>query len=273
MRLPLFGSRTRAVRSTALACVVAIASPTSAWASAHAPARSPTDAEAPTWDGDEPTTPAETKPAETKPSETTPAEPTPSEATPAEPKPAAPAPSEPATEPGPTGTPTSAGPTAPKETTTSGPTLGDGKTVGEPRPKTRKDEATVLEGVPDRMRPMQKAGWWTLFGGFVFATVGGVFSGLAERQEDKAQRIAVRFDENSAQPNYEDVKNDYEQIVGRGRAFANSAIALGVIGGALAVAGITLLAVDEARLRKGKRKDGKRRAKLELRKGGLQVKF
>jgi len=131
----------------------------------------------------------------------------------------------------------------------------------------------VLEGTPERMRPMQKAGWWTLFGGFVVATVGGVFSGLAERQEDKAERLAVRFElETSAQPLYEDVRGDYEKILDRGQAYANSAIALGVVGGALAIAGITLLAVDEVRMRKQGKRRGKRRAKLELRRG-LQVRF
>jgi hypothetical protein len=72
------------------------------------------------------------------------------------------------------------------------------------------------------------------------------------------------------------VQDEYEQIVGRGKAYAGTAIGLGVVGGALAVAGITLLAVDEARLRKGKGKGkgkGKRRARLDVRRGKLQVKF
>ena len=237
------------------------------------PAPGPSDAEAPTWSPqDEAASPPETKPAETKPAETKPAETKPAETKPAEVTPPADAtpPADPPSK------PHAAGSTAPSEVTTSGPTLGDSNSLGTKSPgsKAPADDVTVAQGTPDRMRPMQKAGWWTLFGGFVFATVGGVFSGLAERQEDEAERIAAQFDENSAQPNYEDVQEEYEQIVGRGKAYAGTAIGLGVVGGALAVAGITLLAVDEARLRKGKGKGkGKRRARLDVRRGKLQVKF
>jgi hypothetical protein len=243
---------------------------------ASKPAPGPSDAEAPTWSAeDEAASPPETKPAETKPAETKPAETKPAETKPAETKPTDATPPTDATTPGdPPSKPHSAGSTAPSETTTSGPTLGDSNSLGTKSPgsKAPDDDVTVAQATPDRMRPMQKAGWWTLFGGFVFATVGGVFSGLAERQEDEAERIAAQFDENSAQPNYEDVQDEYEQIVGRGKAYAGTAIGLGVVGGALAVAGITLLAVDEARLRKGKGK-GKRRARLDVRRGKLQVKF
>ena len=279
MRMPLFGARTRShsrsirrdrAGSPFVAGVLAAALMLPSAAIASGPASTPTrgaDTEAPTWgpEDEAATPPAEgSPPAEPAPTDTTPT--TPAEPT-AEPTP----PAEPETQ------PKSAGPTAPSETTRTAPTTADSQSIGSKSPggKAPDDEVTVLEGTPDRMRPMQKAGWWTLFGGFVFATVGGVFSGLAERQEDKAERIAVRFDENSAQPSYEDVQDEYEEILGRGRAFASTAIALGVVGGALAVAGITLLAVDEARLRKGKReRAGKgRRARLELRKGGLQVKF
>jgi hypothetical protein len=233
---------------------------------ASKPAPAPTDAEAPTGSPEDEAAspPAEPKPAEPKPAEPKPAEPTPT----ATPTTDATTPADPPSK------PHSAGSTAPSETTTSGPTLGDSNSLGTKSPgsKAPDDDVTVAQGTPDRMRPMQKAGWWTLFGGFVFATVGGVFSGLAERQEDEAERIAAQFDENSAQPNYEDVQDEYEQIVGRGKAYAGTAIGLGVFGGALAVAGITLLAVDEARLRKGKGK-GKRRARLDVRRGKLQVKF
>jgi hypothetical protein len=236
--------------SAFVAGVLALAIGGSPIASASGPP--PADAEAPTWSPQDEA--VEPKPAEsTAPAEPAPAEPTPpaEPAPPAEPKPA--------------------GPTAPSDTTKAPPTTADGKSVGEASSRPAAKDATVLEGAPDRMRPMQKAGWWTLFGGFVFATVGGVFSGLAERQEDKADRIAVRFDENSAQPNYEDVQDEYETILGRGRAFANTAIALGVVGGALAIAGITLLAVDEARVRKREKREDKR-ARIDLR-GGLRVRF
>ncbi|HET6585224.1 MAG TPA: hypothetical protein VFG69_17320, partial [Nannocystaceae bacterium] len=256
MRSPLAGTLDRLL---AVTIAVAIASSSSVTLAAP-PSAPPTDTATPpstspststTPPPATTTTPGETPPATTSPTGTPPADPPPAEPPPAD----APSPDE--------------NEAAPATTTSDAKPLGSKSPA--PRPKAPQgDTATVLEGSPERMRAMQKAGWWTLFGGFVFATVGGVFSGLAERQEDKAERIAVRFDEDSAQPRYVDVKDDYEQIVGRGRAFASTAIALGVIGGALAVAGITLLAVDEARLRK---RTGKRRARLELRKGGLQVKF
>lgn len=250
MTSPLAGTLHRLF---AVAITIALASPSSV--AAAAPATPPGDTAAPSG----PTPPTEAPPTE---------------------------PTAPASDAPPADTPPAETPSPDENKPAPATTTSDAKPLGsrsgrvsdreDKSPATRKapqgDTATVLEGSPERMRQMQKAGWWTLFGGFVFATVGGVFSGLAERQEDKAERIAVRFDEDSAQPQYADVKDDYEQILGRGRAFASTAIALGVIGGALAVAGITLLAVDEARLRKRTGK-GKRRARLELRKGGLQVKF
>lgn len=119
---------------------------------------------------------------------------------------------------------------------------------------------------------MQTAGWWTLFGGFAIGTVAGVLGGLAERQEDRAIRLAVRYDlETSAQPRYEDIRSDYESAVRRGRAQANAAIALAVIGIGAAVAGITVLAVAQARDRKSKRAASARRTRWLG--SGVEVRF
>jgi hypothetical protein len=116
------------------------------------------------------------------------------------------------------------------------------------------------------MRSMQKAGWWTLFGGFVFATVGGVFSGLAERQEDKATRLASRFDqETGSQPLFADEQEEYKDTLRRGRIYQNTAIGLGAVAGAVAIAALTLFIVDARRGRRGER--------ARVAPGGLQVRF
>jgi hypothetical protein len=119
---------------------------------------------------------------------------------------------------------------------------------------------------------LQKAGWWTLFGAFAVGTTAGVFAGLAERQEDRALRLATLFDSTTgAQPIYEDHRADYEQHLRRGRAFERTAIGLGTVTGAVLVAGIVLFAVDAARRRSGDA--DRRRAHVRPGLGGWQVRF
>lgn len=98
--------------------------------------------------------------------------------------------------------------------------------------------------LPERLSPMQTAGWWTLFGGVAVGTLAGVMAGLAERQEDRALRLSVRFElDTGAQSQYQDVRGEYESTLRKGRAQANAGIALAVIGLAATVAGIAVLAV------------------------------
>ena len=93
-------------------------------------------------------------------------------------------------------------------------------------------------GVPERLPVLQQAGWWTVFGAFVVGTSAGVFAGLAERQEDKATRLASRFDlDSQAQLLYEDEQDEYERLLRRGEAFQNTAIGLGVASGVVLIAG------------------------------------
>jgi len=126
--------------------------------------------------------------------------------------------------------------------------------------------------LPQRLTPMQTAGWWTLFGGVAVGTLAGVMAGLAERQEDRALRLSVRFElDTGAQTRFEDVQGEYESTLRKGRAQANAGIALAVIGLAAAVAGIAVLGVAGVRQRKAAgRRDG---ARLQWRGSGMQVRF
>jgi hypothetical protein len=109
-------------------------------------------------------------------------------------------------------------------------------------------------GVPERLPKLQVAGWWTLFGAFALASTAGVFSGLAERQEDKAVRLAARFDqETGSQPVYADSRAEYEDILDKGRTYQNTAIGLGAVAGAVAIAAVVLFIVDAKRGRRGER--------------------
>lgn len=121
--------------------------------------------------------------------------------------------------------------------------------------------------VPERLPVMQRAGWWTLFGALALGTAAGVLSGLAEREEDKAVRLALRFDPTMP-PYYADVQNQYESILRRGEAFEAAAIALGAVAGAAAIAGVTVFIIDARRTRRSRTA-----AHLDWAPGGLGVRF
>ena len=137
--------------------------------------------------------------------------------------------------------------------------------------------STDTDAVPERLSPMQTAGWWTLFGGVAVATLAGVMAGLAERQEDRALRLAVRFElDTGAQTEFADVQGDYESTLRKGRAQANAGIALAVLGLAASIAGVAVLAVAAKAQRKanpGQANPGKAAERLEWRRGGMQVRF
>jgi hypothetical protein len=118
---------------------------------------------------------------------------------------------------------------------------------------------------------MQIAGWWTIFGGIALGTVGGVLSGLSERQEDRALRLSVQFDTTTgAQMQYEDVQGDYEAALRKGERQANAAIAFGVLGLAACIAGVAVLATDAAKRRRPGAAKARVRASGPL---GLEVRF
>jgi len=109
--------------------------------------------------------------------------------------------------------------------------------------------------IPDRLPPLQVAGWWTVLSAVVLGTTAGVLTGFAQRESDRALRLATRFDsETNAQLVYADVQDEYEEILVRGRRLDAATIAFGVLAGATAVAAITLFVVDaHRRHRKGSR--------------------
>ena len=173
-----------------------------------------------------------------------------------------------------------AGPTLPKladsetepETEAEGEaeTEGEADAEAESESEAEPEEDPLPPGVPERLPVLQQAGWWTVFGAFVLGTTAGVFAGLAERQEDRATRLASRFDlESQAQLRYEDERDAYETLLRRGEAFQNTAIGLGVASGAVLIVGAALFIVDRRRSRRGSPK----RARLRPRVGGFEVHF
>lgn len=122
------------------------------------------------------------------------------------------------------------------------------------------------EGVPERLPPLQRGGWWCVFGAFAFASVGGVFGGLAEAEEDRATRLVVELDPaTGSQLQYAEIQPQYEEILARGRRDATLAQAFIGIGAGVLVAGIGLFIAD--------RVGRKRPARVSAGAGGLQVRF
>ncbi|HWB74642.1 MAG TPA: hypothetical protein VG755_06795 [Nannocystaceae bacterium] len=170
-------------------------------------------------------------------------------------------------------------PTPPEPTPTPEPAKVEPKVVKPPPPKPvpepddDDDDDDDDEAIPQRLPPMQTAGWWTLFGGFAIGTVAGVLAGLAEREEDRAVRLSVKYDlDTGAQPQYADIEQEYENSLKKGRAEANAAIALAVVGLGAAVAGLSVLLVGQVRDRQRKR-NAPVNARVRMRGGGLQVRF
>ncbi|MEZ4379727.1 MAG: hypothetical protein R3A79_00145 [Nannocystaceae bacterium] len=125
------------------------------------------------------------------------------------------------------------------------------------------------EDVPERLPPLQRAAWWTMFGTFALATTGGVFAGLAEVQEDRAQRLATTIDiEAGGAFDYADKQAEYEDLLKKGERQAWIARGFLIGAGITLVAGVSLFAVDAKR--RGK---SKARARLRPAAGGLEVRF
>ncbi|PCC66402.1 hypothetical protein SAMN02745121_08286 [Nannocystis exedens] len=150
--------------------------------------------------------------------------------------------------------------------------LGSAVATTDPEAKRAKAEleGTALrdkpvEGVPERLPPLQRAGWWCVFGGFALASTGGVFAGLAETEEDKAARLIAQIDpETGASLQYADVKGEYDDILARGRRDAVLARSFLIAGGAVLAAAIGLFIADRVK---------RRPARVQAGLGGLQVRF
>lgn len=152
-----------------------------------------------------------------------------------------------------------------------------GRLIAADDPESRRAEAelegTSLDksartGVPRRLPPLQRAAWWCMFGTFALASTGGVFAGLAEVQEDEAERVAITLDTTTGgQQLYAgDARTEYERALRTGRRDANIAAGFLAVSGATLVAGVVLFIVHAARARK---QPGRLRAGA----GGLVVRF
>jgi hypothetical protein len=188
----------------------------------------------------------------------------PQPATAASPDATAPAP-DPAAAPDPQPAPAPAPEAAPTRDP-SPPTAAPRSTQGLVEPAAKPAARREDTGTP-KLTKVEQAGWWTLFGAFVLATTGGVLGGLAEREEDRATRLAVRVDETGTDIRYADVQSEYEQALDRGEAYAKTGIVLAAMAGAAAVAGVLIFAIDAAKRKKSRA----RRAKLSA--AGVEVRF
>ncbi len=161
------------------------------------------------------------------------------------------------------------------------PTAGmGGRMMSTTDPEARRAKAE-LEGtsldkrasadVPKRLPPLQRHAWWSMFGAFALGSAAGVFAGLAEVQEDKAERLAITLDSMTGSALiYSDVQSEYEQVLRVGRR--DAAVAKGLIAGASAflVAGVVLFIVQAVKTRKATASTTRR---VGLTRGGLEVRF
>jgi len=134
-------------------------------------------------------------------------------------------------------------------------------------------DKAALADVPSRLPPLQRGAWWSMFGAFALASAGGVFAGLAEVQEDKAERLAITLDSSTGmQLPYADIQGEYEDILRTGRR--DAAVAKGLISGGAGflVAGVVLFIVHAVRTREAdaNKTDAPR---VRAARGGLEVRF
>jgi hypothetical protein len=127
-------------------------------------------------------------------------------------------------------------------------------------------------GVPDRLPPLQAAGWWTTFVAVALATSGGILAGVTEVRQDQAERLAYGFDLNSSRTTlYGPVASEYERLLDEGHTYQWVARGLIIAGGATLVASIGLFAADAAKRRKSARASARIRVTPGL--GGFTLRF
>ncbi|MGH1347140.1 MAG: hypothetical protein ACRBN8_36600 [Nannocystales bacterium] len=130
------------------------------------------------------------------------------------------------------------------------------------------DAVAPSSSLPDRLPRLQRIGWYHVLGAFTLGTTAGVLAGLAEREEDKATRIASGYDgETGASLLYADRQETYERRLDRGQAFETSAIVIGAAAGVTAIVAITLFAVD------AKRRPSTTARRTRIGPGSLEVSF
>ncbi|MEM6292893.1 MAG: hypothetical protein AAGA54_16580 [Myxococcota bacterium] len=102
--------------------------------------------------------------------------------------------------------------------------------------------------LPARLPRLQRIGWYHVLATFGLATTAGLLAGLAEREEDRAIRIANAFDVDAGEaPLYADRQDTYEAILDRGQALQTSAYVVGGLAAATGIAAIVIFAVDARR--------------------------
>jgi hypothetical protein len=154
-----------------------------------------------------------------------------------------------------------------------------GRLISADDPEARRAEAelegTALDkksraGVPKRLPPLQRAAWWCMFGTFALASTGGVLAGLAEVQEDAAERVAITLDPGTGgQQQYSgSARAEYEAALAAGRRDATLARGFLAVSGVTLVAGVVLFIVHATRVRK---QGGAGRLRAAA--GGLAVHF
>jgi len=136
-------------------------------------------------------------------------------------------------------------------------------------------DKAALADVPARLPPLQRGAWWSMFGAFTLASAGGVFAGLAEVQEDRAERLAITLDSSTGmQLPYADIQGEYEDILRIGRR--DAAVAKGLIAGGAGflVGGVVLFIVHAVRARKADANKPRAPApRVRAARGGLEVRF
>jgi hypothetical protein len=160
-----------------------------------------------------------------------------------------------------------------------------GRTISADDPEARRARAelegtalssdkAVLADVPARLPPLQRGAWWSMFGAFALASTGGVFAGLAEVQEDKAERLAITLDSSTGmQLPCADIQGEYADILRVGRRDAGVARGFLAASTGFLVAGVALFIVHAVRVRKADRARRARDARVGVARGGLEVRF
>lgn len=129
-----------------------------------------------------------------------------------------------------------------------------------------------VAGVPDRMRRLQAAGWWTTFTAVALATSGGIFAGVAEVRQDRAERLAYGFDLTSSRTTlYGPVASEYERLLDQGYTYQWVARGLIIAGGASLAVSIGLFIADGVKQRKSARTSA--RLRLDPGLGGFTLRF
>jgi hypothetical protein len=136
-------------------------------------------------------------------------------------------------------------------------------------------EGEALDGeteVPERLPPLQTAGWWMTFTAVALATSGGIFAGVAEVREDEAGRLAYGFDLTTGHTTtYGPVADEYEKLLDQGHTYQWVARGLLIAGGVALVTSISLFAVDGVKRRKAARQSA--RLQLDPGLGGFTLRF